>query len=116
MRPVSHSLRFAIERHVLAVSHHADDFTRDVFVFHVDRHALTDRIFAGQNLPGESFVDYHDVSLLGRLHSVKRDPSERNLHRTEIVGAVTQTPVFNSCPGGSLRPAFDLREVPECGH
>src|SRR5436189_38332 len=67
MRPIGHRLRLTIECHVLAVGHDADNFARHVLVFHVNRHALANWLFAGQVLTRKCFVDDDDVALIGSL-------------------------------------------------
>ena len=86
MRPIGHRLRLTIECHVLAVGHDADNFARHVLVFHVNRHALANWVFAGQVLTRKCFVDDDDVALIGSLlRSEKTTLPKRNLHCREIV-------------------------------
>src|SRR5947209_20262581 len=67
MWPIGHRLRLAIERHVLAIGHDADNFARHVFVFHVNRHAFADWVFAGVVLTRKSFVYVYHVALISSL-------------------------------------------------
>src|SRR3984893_5066439 len=109
MWPVGHRFRFAIERHVFAVSHHTDDLRRHVFVLHIDRRALANRIFAGKILAGEGFVDDYNVSFLCRLPlSKKAALLDWNLHRAEIIGVGHTNPGLQLLSVRSFRPASDL--------
>src|SRR5437588_3069854 len=86
MRPIGHRLRLTIERHVLAIGYHADNFARHVLVFHVNRHPLSDWVFARQVLTGKGFVDDDDVALIGSLlRSEETTLPKRNLYCGEIV-------------------------------
>src|SRR6266481_4056842 len=109
MRPISHSLRIACECQVLAVSNDADDFRRWVYLFHVNGHALTDRIFAGQVLARESFIDDYDVTLIRRfLFGEEAALLQRDFHCPEIVRVSHADPGLRLLSGNWFGLAFDI--------
>ena len=69
------------------VRDNADDLGRHVFLFHVDRELMAQRILSIQVLLHKRLVDEHDVSHLSHfLIRVKTSELQRDLHRLKVIG------------------------------